>query len=253
MANLNLIKSLNERYIKNSPIRDYDEPKFTNESFDTSKLEKAFQDEIANLGPNYTGYFDFGFPVHAVLLFIDICDFSTRNGDLKGKDLADYFDTYYDIIIPKIYEYGGEIEKIIGDGIICVFSPPFLDKELAELLELANDCAVELIGITKGTNFTSKVAIHSGEINYFKNKSEFYNEYTMIGKPLTELFRLESVSDNECINFYAASEVYELHKEKIDKNNMMRIMYNIPYGPYNRHNILGLKGIDYSAYYSLKI
>lgn len=259
MANLNLIKSFNERFEKNSPIRKYDEPKFTNESLDPSRIEKGFKDGIANLGPNYTRYFDYGFAVHAVLLFIDICDFSTRKGNLKGTDLADYFDSYYDIIIPTIYKYGGEVEKIIGDGIICVFSPPFLDKELAELLELANDCAKELITITKGTDFTSKVAIHCGEINYFKNKSEFYNEYTMIGKPLTELFRLESVSNNECVNFYENSQIYGMYEEEIKTENMLRLINYASYAPFFsksnfvRYPITSLKGVDFSAYYSLKV
>jgi len=253
MANLNLIKSFNQRYEKTSPIRNYNESTIVNESFDADRIEKAFQDEIANLGPNFTRYFDFGLPTNAVLLFIDVCNFSTRKGHLNGEEIANYFDAYYDKIIPTIYKYGGEIEKIIGDGIICVFAPPFLDKEIEDLLDLANQCATEIIEKTKGTEYTSKVAIHSGKINYFKNKSGFYQEYTIIGKPLTELFRLESVSNNECVNFYADSPVHELHKEEIERNIMMGMIYSTVYGPYSRHNAVGLKGVDFSAYYSLKI
>ena len=44
--------------------------------------------------------------------------------------------------------------------------------------------------------------MHCGTINYFKNKTGLYHEFTMIGKPLTELFRLESVSIDERINYY---------------------------------------------------
>ena len=36
----------------------------------------------------------------------------------------------------------------------------------------------------------------------YKNKSENYPEYTMIGKPITELFRLESIAENNSINFF---------------------------------------------------
>ena len=59
------------------------------------------------MGPSFTRYFDLGLPAEVVLLFIDVCSFSTRYSHLKGEEIAKYFDKYYDIIIPIIYEYGG--------------------------------------------------------------------------------------------------------------------------------------------------
>jgi class 3 adenylate cyclase len=110
-------------------------------------------------------------------------------------------------VIPIIYEYGGEIDKIIGDGIICIFGPPFLGNDLKQNIKKANDCAKALIEATEGKEYSSKVAFHCGIINYFKNKTGLYKEFTMIGKPLTEIFRLESVSLDERVNYYSNTPI----------------------------------------------
>jgi len=253
MANLDQIKYLNERFGKESPLTRKKMLFSINESLDPDNLKKAISASIADLGSGYTAYLDKGSNTDAALLFIDISDFSTKQASLTGEQISDYFDEYYDIVIPIIYKYGGEIDKIMGDGIICLFAPPFLTILPEERRKKANDCAEEIVKVTKNTKFASKVAVHSGMIKYFKNKSGYYKEYTIVGKPLTELFRLESVSNDSCINFYADSPIHRLHKAKIESNTMMTIILTEPYGNYSRYNVEGLKGVSYSAYYSKKI
>ncbi len=203
MANLELIKKLNLKYNKRSPFTLSTKSFSLNESFDTRNIEASIKSNIQELGLNYSTYFDEGKDAEVVLLFIDVCNFSTRFGHLDGKQISQYFDEYYDKIIPLIYKYGGEIDKIIGDGIVCIFGQPFLVKSLKECIKEADKCAKEIIKLTWNTNkFESKIAFHFGTINYFKNKSGFYNELTVVGKPLTELFRLESISEDKRINYF---------------------------------------------------
>jgi hypothetical protein len=219
MANLELIKKLNKKYNKTSPFTSSTKSFSLNESFDTTNIEASIQNNIRALGSNFSTYFDEGKDADVVLLYIDVCDFSIRFEHLNGKEISQYFDEYYDKIIPIIYKYGGEIDKIIGDGIICIFGQPFLTKSLKECINEADKCAKEIIKTTYNSNkFESKIAFHFGKINYFKNKSGFYNELTVVGKPLTELFRLESISNNERINYfvkyrYIANWVSELNDD----------------------------------------
>ncbi len=253
MANLEQIKYFNERFGKNSPLTREKKLFSINESLDPDNLKKAISMSIAELGESFTEYLEKGMNTDAALLFIDVTDFSTKQSDLIGDQISDFFDDYYNLVIPIIYKYGGEIDKIMGDGIICLFAPPFLTDSPEERRLKANACAEEIVKVTKTTKFASKVALHSGCIKYFKNKSGFYKEYTIVGKPLTELFRLESVSNDGCINFYADSAIHELHKESITKNNITGLMNNKLYGPYSRYNNINLKGVSYSSFYSKKI
>lgn len=252
MANLDLIKRLNEQYGKSSPIRTETKLYAINEAIDPERLEKALPNSLAAMSPLYAGYFDMGLPADVALLFIDVCSFSTRFGHLDGGDIAAYFDKYYDVVIPIIYQHGGEIDKIIGDGIICIFGPPFLSTELNQNIKKANDCAKDIIKATEGKDYSSKVAFHYGTINYFKNKTGLYKEFTMIGKPLTEIFQLESVSVDERVNYYGGSEIRAYYEEKFNKP-LFGVSTPIKYEwTHCDHQLPTLKGVDFSTYHSIR-
>lgn len=213
MPNLIQLATLREKFSQSVSYRNKikeREIQFLFENFNRSKgaIEKAFQNQ--NLTPEVITYFENQEEAHVVNLFIDITSFSTKASLMTNKELSNYLDFYYNKAIPIIYKHGGEIEKIIGDGIICVFGEPFLDDSLPELIKKADSCSKEIIVELGNSQWEVKVALHNGVIQYYKNKS-FFAEYTMIGQPLTDLFRLESVSKNMSINFFCDAEYDKLH------------------------------------------
>jgi class 3 adenylate cyclase len=251
MANIDLIRNLNRQYGKESPIVEETRIFAINEAMDRDNIEKAISNSLASMGPTYAGYFDMGLPAEVALLFIDVCSFSTRFADFDGEDMAKFFDEYYDVVIPIIYKYGGEIDKIIGDGIVCVFGLPFLSGTLQEHIVKANDCARELIKATKGKDYSSKIAFHCGTINYFKNKTGLYKEFTMIGRPLTEIFRLESVSFDERINYFSDSYIRKYFEEVVVLSHASTT--RISEWTHHSHLLPELKGISYQRYHSISL
>ncbi len=185
-------------------------------------LEKAFREGRINeqLGepkgfllenlnpetPELIKYFEEGNEEDVALLFIDITSFSKRISGFPNGKIKSYLDDYYRQIIPIIYENDGEIEKLMGDGIICVFGKPFFKSMIPyNYVYKAEDCAEAVIKKFYGTDKSVKVAIHKGTINYYKVPGEHYGEYTIIGQPMTDLYRLESVSRPNAINFFTES------------------------------------------------
>lgn len=211
MANIEFITRLHEKYKHESGL----DRTALNEHLqieDPDTLQKSLRaGRIQLLDEEYDEYFRKGKTAGVFLMFIDVCGFSTRFEDLTGPQISQYFDKYYDIIIPIIYEYGGEIDKIIGDGIIAIFGKPFLNENRGECFVRAEECARKIITSTQGSKHSSKIALHYGPINYFYNKSVHYSEFTIVGKPLTELFRLENVSTNDAINFFEVGVVNNLY------------------------------------------
>jgi len=252
MANLKLIKYFNQQYSKQSPIGAETKLFALNESFDSDRIQKSLPDSLAKFGTDYTKYFDLGLEADVTLLFIDVCDFSTRLSHLEGEAIADFFHAYYDIVIPIIYRYGGEIDKIIGDGIICVFGAPYIDGDAEDLINKANNCAKVIIQTTKETEFSSKVAMHFGAINYFKNKSGLYTEFTMIGKPLTELFRLESISFNDRINYYSGTKVKDYYEMLTSKSTRTDAISG-KHWKHGQYKMPELKGVDFAFYNSIRL
>lgn len=255
MANLEQISVLNRRFSKHTPLTALSEEIETgwlNEAFDPRRIKKSFNDSLVNLHPDYIKYFELGSPANVALVFIDVCGFSTKFSGLTGEEVSQYFDAYYNLVIPLIYEHNGEIDKIIGDGIIAVFGPPFSNLSIDENIKKANKCARSIIERTSNTRFESKIAFHSGTVNYFKNKTGLYNEFTMIGKPLTELFRLETISEDNCINFYKDTVVASYYEQKRRPTEI--IQPTTTYIPWKLSNkpIQNLKGVDYTQLYYIK-
>lgn len=223
MPNLVQIDALRDRYftdrrnyavnesVSNKDIKEYVKT-FTSTK---GKLHEAF--EFTELNQNLYTFLERQVTVDIVLLFIDITNFSVKCSKLNNSQLSNFLDDYYNKVIPIIYQYGGEIEKIIGDGIICIFGKPFLTGNKSYLLQQADKCSKDIIMELMGTNMEVKVALHDGDVMYYKNKSVNYPEYTIIGKPITELFRLESVSENNSINLY---DVSPFHKEKFSRTGI---------------------------------
>jgi len=260
MPNLNQIYSLKENfyqltakdkqvkeYIEKSEARDTIQKSFNSRSFLESREETrliSFLTESLSVKPGLIKYFEEAKEEDVCLLFIDITSFSKTICGWPNSEIKVYLDDYYNRIIPIIYNNGGEIEKLLGDGIICVFGKPFLNLNSPDYVYKAEECAEEVIKEFHGTDKNVKVAIHKGEINYYKVPGEHYGEYTMIGQPITELYRLESVSMPNSINFYDDSTYDELgwsfsrFSNKIDLEKTKVSCRKIPINP--------LQGVNFS-------
>ena len=66
MANLYLIKRLNENYGKNSSLTRETRLFSINEALYPNNIQKAITDSIADLGTVFTMYFDLGLPADVV-------------------------------------------------------------------------------------------------------------------------------------------------------------------------------------------
>lgn len=217
------------------------------ESINPNRLEKAFLSISSRLGIDFETYFELGLDADVALLYIDICSFSSRYAELSSEDLSDFLDEYYNLIIPIIYEYVGEVDRIMGDGIVAVFGPPFLDGDLYKGIYKAFCCALHVTGLTNNTQFFSKVALHAGSIRYYRNKSSYYPEYTIIGKPITELYRLESVAEDRTVTYYGKSAVDKLiEKIRLERPDVLTDKGLLSFiGPVILKS--PLKGVNYSS------
>lgn len=213
---------------------------FLNESDDTKLF--SFLNEAINLEEStLIQYFENAKEVEVVLLFIDITAFSKTIKGWENKKLKTFLDNYYRKVIPIIYKNKGQIEKLMGDGIVCVFGPPFINSQNYNYVFHAEQCAEDVIKEFYNTNMSVKVAIHKGRINYYKVPGDDYAEYTMIGNTITELFRLESISISNSINFYGNSNYDKLgFPLSIFKENIM-IGAEVKISPL-------LSGVDYSLH-----
>ncbi len=200
--------------------------------------------ESLRYNPSIIPYLEQQKEVDLVLLFIDICSFSLKVKDLNNQHLSKFLDTYYDKVIPIIYEYGGEVDKIIGDGIIAIFGQPFLKDDVDSLLVKADNCAKKILCTLEGTVQEVKVALHDGRIKYYKQKASKIADYTIIGGALTDLFRLESISVDNRLNYYCES-AYDKHKDFCKDVVWTYINHKEHWWHRSRQIEVNLKGVDF--------
>ena len=150
-----------------------------------------------------------------VLVFIDIARFSITTRGMNGGAMLDFVEAYYKTVIPKIYQHHGEVEKVMGDGIIAVFGPPFGDGGDSALRD-AEDCCGEVIDLLHDSNKAVKCALHQGDVVYYPLSVDGYTEATMVGEAITELYRLESVAKKNAIAFYADTRYEQLKERDIE-------------------------------------
>jgi class 3 adenylate cyclase len=180
-------KAQNELFKRycNKPLR-----KSLNENFTFENLQKNI-DEIENV------------EVFSNVVYIDICDFSTKVQNYTPAQVKKYLNEYYSNIMKYIKKFNGQIDKLMGDGVIVVFSKVF------HQIETDNDCSnnacfccAEIIEELKNTEFEVKASIGSGKLFFCKTGVEqIYEEYTAVGYPYTVAFRLESIAEKNQILF----------------------------------------------------
>lgn len=147
---------------------------------------------------------------HVVLTFLDLSNFSSRTRDMKADQIATKLDEFYEIAVPLIYKYHGVIEKIIGDGIISIFGPPFCREDLTTLVNEARNFSYAVLRNLDDCGIKAKLALHDGEIMYYSPIANYYVDYTAVGEPLTELFRLEAVAKSGYLCVYSDANYLKL-------------------------------------------
>jgi class 3 adenylate cyclase len=103
--------------------------------------------------------------------------------------------------MPFIKQFKGQIDKVMGDGIIVVFSHIF--NELKNAKEASNNafcCSKEIIEQLYTTDFESKASIGYGKLFFCKTGvAQIYEEFTAVGYPYTVAYRLESIAEKNQI------------------------------------------------------
>jgi class 3 adenylate cyclase len=135
--------------------------------------------------------------VHAAAIYVDIAGFARMVQGKSASAVRAFLDGYYAATLPTLFEAGGMVDRIAGDGIVAVFSTFFgvlTSNEQAEVS--AHTAARKLIQTLHGTQYAAKAAASAGVLLFCKTGiAAVYEEFTVIGTPLTELYRIEDVAE----------------------------------------------------------
>lgn len=135
------------------------------------------------------------------VVFSDISGFSTLVAECEPSLIKEFLDAYYATIIPIVYEHGGLIDQMMGDGIISVFTPILSNAVGNDVFNAGLKAAEAIVSTFAGDEyFSTKCAFHKGEAVICQIGDENYRQATIVGNIMTVVHRVESVAEDEAVN-----------------------------------------------------
>jgi adenylate cyclase len=134
------------------------------------------------------------------ILTSDIAGFSTLSQRMPAQDLLDFLNKYFSRMIDIVLDYGGNIDKFQGDGMLVVFGAPNpLDDHAERAYGAAQSMVTEvnLLNQELASEGLPTIAIgiglDTGEVIAGHVGSDKRLEFTLIGVPVNNSYYLSKV------------------------------------------------------------
>jgi adenylate cyclase len=150
--------------------------------------------------------------INAVLWYSDLRG-STKISESIGPDeIIPFLNDYADASIEAIHEAGGDVLKLIGDGVLAIFTGE--DMAVARRAALAAEHTFRLNmaelnerRANEGRPVTTAyVGLHIGEVFYGNIGSQDRLDFTVVGPAVNEVSRIASMCNSIDREFLASSE-----------------------------------------------
>jgi adenylate cyclase len=136
--------------------------------------------------------------IDAVLWFSDLRGF-TRITDTTPEHVIPLLDDYFDAIVSSIHERGGDVLKLIGDGVLAIFTAEDRTHACHAALSAAK-LAQQRVAVTNERRFAEGVpttdaylGLHVGEMFYGNVGSKERLDFTVIGPAVNEVSRIAAM------------------------------------------------------------
>ena len=132
------------------------------------------------------------------ILFADIVGFTPRCESLPPEEVAAFLGEFFSLAADAIFEYGGTLDKFIGDAVMAFFGAPLPQPDHAE--RAVRSAKVMMRSISRWNDRRKlegldpvlvRVAIHSGPVVVGDIGSETRVDYTVLGNTVNVAARLE--------------------------------------------------------------
>ena len=152
--------------------------------------------------------------IRAVIVFTDIIGFTAMSNSQPIDKTVEVLNTYFEALEEPILKYGGEVLKLMGDGMFAIFPTPD-DLTAEESAALAAISAVsDARGLLQDRGITFRAAYHVGELHYGNIGGKTRLDFTAIGPAVNLASRLLNCADSEGENSVCSESFARLAPER---------------------------------------
>ena len=152
--------------------------------------------------------------INAVLLFADLKGFTKLTDAIRQEDIVSTLDQYLERMADPVTDFGGEVLKFMGDGMLATFS--LEDGNEADICKTALMATQKMMSGIEALNIRREsigeptmgldVALHVGEVMYGNVGSSSRLDFTVVGPAVNEVSRMESLCDALSTNVLLSGE-----------------------------------------------
>jgi len=158
--------------------------------------------------------------INAVLWFSDLSGYTRLSEDLASDQLIPLLNDYAEAVISAVQEAGGDVLKLIGDGVLAIFteggpeaacmSAMTAGRALGQKLrELAEKRGAEGLPVA-----TVHLGVHVGDVFYGNIGSPDRLDFTVVGQAVNEVSRIAAMCHSVDRPILCSSELIALLPEQ---------------------------------------
>ena len=158
--------------------------------------------------------------ITAVLWFSDLRGYSTLADTAEPSEIMPLLNDYADATISAIHEAGGDVLKLMGDGVLAMFPESSVPEPSLAALRAECDLRSRLAVLNAERSADRRpttsvyVGLHAGEVFYGNIGSRDRLDFTVIGPAVNEVSRIAGMCRSVDRSLLVSSEV----RETLDRN-----------------------------------
>ncbi len=137
--------------------------------------------------------------INAVLWYSDLRDFTRITDRAAPEQVIPFLNDYAEAVISSIYDHGGDVLKLIGDGTLAIFAPASGEDACRSAIaayDLLQDRIAQLNRrrVADAEPATQVgVGLHTGEVFYGNIGSHGRLDFTVVGPAVNEVARIAAM------------------------------------------------------------
>ena len=132
------------------------------------------------------------------VLFADLASYTKLSGELGAEATHALLNRYFETVDAIVEDYGGSIDKHMGDNVMAVFGAPIAhDDDPLRAVRTALDIHERMAALSReaGRLLQAHVGIASGQVVASGTGSEAHSEYTVTGDSVNLASRLQDKAE----------------------------------------------------------
>ncbi len=163
------------------------------------RLSRYFSPQVTtHLLGEHLECFDEGARMDATVLFADIRNFTSYCEGRAPGDILAFLNTYFESVVAPIFDHGGMVDKLLGDGVLAVFGAPLPATDHAIRAARA---AIAMIEAAHSLHYPHSgdpvrigIGLHSGPIIVGDVGGGGFADFTVLGETVNLAARIEGLT-----------------------------------------------------------